>query len=381
MTCDNTLQPGACFRMSEEPKVSVIVPVYRVERYLHQCVESLQQQTLRNIEIILVDDGSPDECPKMVDAYAAADSRVVAVHQPNGGYGKAVNHGLSVARGEYIGIVEPDDWVEADMYEHLCSIADQYAVQVVRSNYYKYTTARGDEQIELMPQGDVDQVIAPRKRSDIFYCRPTVWAALYRRDFLESNDIRMLESPGASFQDVAFNFKVLARAERMWLTPRPLVHYRSDNENSSTAAKDKTFCIFHEWDEVERYMDRYPEDKTASRSLRAHVKLDNCIWHLKRIAPENREEFRQRMAAEFRGLLKRRVLKPETFTRRKWMSIRRELAPGSLWVMLVALWLGLSGLILKPKVKNSKRCWYFLFGLIKVHESEIHRPGFYDPAV
>lgn len=366
--------------MSPIPKVSVVVPVYGVERYLDQCVQSLLSQTLSEIEIILVNDGSRDRCPQMIDEYAARDERVVALHQPNGGYGKAVNAGLRAARGGYVGIVEPDDWVETDMYESLYELAVRHDVEVVRSDYYKYTTARGDEKVDLMPVKDADRVICPRTESAIFYCRPTVWAALYRRDFLVENDIWMLETPGASYQDVGFNFKVLARAERMWLTRRAMVHYRSDNENSSTASKEKTFCIFHEWDEVDRYMERYPEDKAASASLRAHVKLDNCIWHLKRIAPDQRDAFRREVLSEYRGLMSRGLLRPECFTRRKWMSIRRELEPGSLRVWLTALWLNVSGIILKPKIKNSKRCWYFFFGLIKVSERELRRPSFYENA-
>lgn len=360
-----------------EPKVSVIVPIYRVEKFLAQCVDSLLGQTLKEVELILVDDGSPDACPQMVDAYAAQDERVVALHRVNGGYGKAVNAGLDVARGKYIGIVEPDDWVEPDMYEYLYGIAEQQNVQMVRSDYYRYTSARGDEKIDLMPQGDVGMVMQPRERSAVFYCRPTVWAALYRRDFLEENGIRMLESPGASYQDVAFNFKTLARVERMWLTSRALVHYRSDNEGSSTASKDKMFCIFDEWDEVERYMERYPEDKAASAVLRAHVKLDNCIWHLQRIAPEHREPFRRRMASEFRGALKEKKLHPGSFTRRKWIHIRREMEPHSLRLCLWIAWLQFSGLILKPKVKNNKRGWYLFFGCIKVWEQDVQHPSFY----
>ena len=90
------------------PKVSVIVPIYGVEKYLRQCVDSILAQTLKDIEIILVDDGSPDGCPAIVDEYAAKDSRVIAVHQENGGYGRAVNHGIEIANGEYIGIASYD---------------------------------------------------------------------------------------------------------------------------------------------------------------------------------------------------------------------------------------------------------------------------------
>ena len=91
------------------PKVSIIVPVYNVEKYLKRCVDSLVGQTLKDIEIILVDDGSPDGCPKMCDDFVATDSRIKVVHKPNGGLGSARNAGLEVAKGEYVAFVDSDD--------------------------------------------------------------------------------------------------------------------------------------------------------------------------------------------------------------------------------------------------------------------------------
>ena len=364
--------------MSSEPKVSVIVPVYGVEKYLRQCVGSILAQTLKDIEVILVNDGSQDRCPEMVDEYARQDSRVVAIHQSNGGYGKAVNEGLRAARGEYVGIIEPDDWIDEDMYEELYRIASQYHVQVVRGNYYKYTQARGNEKIDLLPTQDLNKVMSPKIHSSVFYCRPTVWAAIYKRSFLKENGIEMVESPGASYQDVGFNFKVLARANRVWLTPRAFVHYRSDNENSSTCASDKIFCIFDEWAAIDRYMDQFPEDKDASYMLRAHVRLDNYMWHLKRIDSSYQEEFRKAVAAEYRDMLRQGALRRECFTRRKWMMIRRRLEPHSLSVFLSWAVQLVSGLVLKTKIRNNKRCWYLFFGLIKVYERDVLRPSFYD---
>ena len=88
-----------------KPKVSIIVPVYNVEKYLRQCLESVINQTLKEIEIICIDDGSPDNCGAIIDEYAQKDTRIVAIHKENGGYGSALNYGFSIAKGEYIGIV------------------------------------------------------------------------------------------------------------------------------------------------------------------------------------------------------------------------------------------------------------------------------------
>ena len=107
--------PKSSKAASVKPKVSIVVPIYNVEKYLNECVDSILNQSLKDIEEILVDDGSPDNCGKIVDEYAAKDSRVVPVHQKNSGYSVAVNKGIDLAKGEYIGIIESDDFIEPDM--------------------------------------------------------------------------------------------------------------------------------------------------------------------------------------------------------------------------------------------------------------------------
>ena len=103
--------------MSVGPKISVIVPVYKVEPYLRKCLDSIVNQTYRNLQIILVDDGSPDNCGKICDEYAARDRRIEVIHQENGGISAARNAGLNLADGDYIGWVDSDDWIEPEMYE------------------------------------------------------------------------------------------------------------------------------------------------------------------------------------------------------------------------------------------------------------------------
>ena len=117
------------------PKVSIVMPTYKVEKYFRQCLESVINQTLTDIEIIPVDDGSPDNCGKIMDEYAAKDSRIKPIHQENGGYGKAVNAGIEAATGEYIGIVETDDWIEPDMYEKLYNQAVKLDADVCKCGF------------------------------------------------------------------------------------------------------------------------------------------------------------------------------------------------------------------------------------------------------
>ena len=118
------------------PKVSIVVPIYNVEKYLEQCIDSIINQTLKEIEIILVDDGSPDNCPQICDDYVKKDSRIKVVHKTNGGLSSARNAGIEIATGDYIGFVDSDDYIELDMYEKMYNIAIENNVDFVMSDYY-----------------------------------------------------------------------------------------------------------------------------------------------------------------------------------------------------------------------------------------------------
>ena len=150
-------------RMLFMPKVSIIMPTYNVEQYFRQCLESVINQTLTDIEIIPVDDGSPDNCEKIMDEYAKKDSRIKPIHKENGGYGKAVNAGLKMATGEYIGIVETDDWIEPDMYEKLYSQAKKFDSDVCKSGFYKYNSLKEPEKQDKKwknKQEDIEKIIS-----------------------------------------------------------------------------------------------------------------------------------------------------------------------------------------------------------------------------
>ena len=116
--------------------ISVIVPIYKVEAYLRQCVDSVLAQTYTDLDIVLVDDGSPDNCPAICDAYARKDARVQVVHKPNGGLMSARQAGLRVAKGDYVGFVDGDDWIEPDMYARFAAAIDRYAPDMALCEFY-----------------------------------------------------------------------------------------------------------------------------------------------------------------------------------------------------------------------------------------------------
>ena len=225
------------------PQVSVVVPIYKVEKYLRQCVDSILGQTLTDIEVILVDDGSPDSCPAIVDEYAAADSRVIAIHQPNGGYGKAVNTGIAHATAPYIGIIESDDWIEPAMYEKLYNRAQETGADVVKCMFWKYdSTLPAGKQDELWLTNThnllnaPDTPFTPTDWESIFFFHASLWSNLYRADFLKQ--IAFIETQGAAYQDFPFIMEVYARAKSLSILKEPFLHYRMEAQQDSSSTSN-----------------------------------------------------------------------------------------------------------------------------------------------
>ena len=158
--------------------VSVITPIYNVEKYLCQCLDSLSAQTLSNIEFICVNDGSTDNSLKIVEGYAQKDKRFHVINQPNGGYGKAMNTGLHLARGKYIGILESDDFADRNMFKRLFEAAEKNDAEITKSSFYWYTND-GEEKAVFLDERDYEKVLTPRRDIPTLYCRTvSIWSAI-----------------------------------------------------------------------------------------------------------------------------------------------------------------------------------------------------------
>lgn len=305
------------------PKVSIIVPVFNVEKYLRECLESLINQTLKEIEIICVNDGSTDFSPQIIDEYAEKDSRVIAIHKTNSGYGASMNCGLARATGKYIGIVESDDFAELDMFEKLLLVAEKNEVDVVKSNYYAYWSKDGikNEFIEVLKNVEYNKIIQPINQREIFYVRPCIWAAIYSRVFLVSNQINFTETPGASYQDTAFNFKVWTCAEKAYFLEEAYLHYRRDNENSSVKSTAKIFCVCDEYASIESFLDEHPEKKKQLVNLKNRLKYETYRWNLERLDYNLKLTFLQRMSQEFKEARDNNELERDLYNFPQWKMI------------------------------------------------------------
>lgn len=263
------------------PKVSIIVPIYNVEKYLPNCVESLINQTLTDIEIILVDDGSPDKSGQIADEYAKRYKQIKVVHQSNAGLGPARNSGMDAATGDYIGFVDSDDWVKHEMFERLyenavsknadiavgghqeftdekitkikihplagSTINTTEAIEKVRKNLYGHCL--GDEEVEFFPM--------------------SVWIAIYSREMLEKNRLRFKEILS---EDIIFNIPAYKCAKTITFTYDTDYCYRKDGQPSITQSFSDNKLI------------RYKDFLNTLSQMAESENDDDCIMRVKRTA-------------------------------------------------------------------------------------------------
>lgn len=292
----------------EKPEVSVLIPIYNVERYLEQCLESLRGQTYGDFEAICINDGSTDGSRAIIQRFLDADPRFRVIDKENSGYGGSMNRGLDAASGRYVAILESDDLYEPDALAVLHEAAEKNSAEVVKANFNLYWS-RPEERRELFRVVDTSEegrTLRPLDDLAIFFRKPSIWSGLYRRDFLTANDIRFLETPGASYQDSGFNFKVWAAAEQASFVGAPVLNYRQDNEGSSVNNPGKVFCVCDEYASMEEFVRaRGSADERRLLAILQRMKLDSYLWNYDRLAPELRPAFVERAAEEFRAAFKR----------------------------------------------------------------------------
>ncbi len=316
-------------------KVSILVPIYNVEKYLRQCLDSLVHQTLQDIEIICINDGSTDSSLEIVKEFAAKDSRIRVIDKENSGYGASMNMGLSMAAGEYIGIVESDDFASPQMFETLYQSAKEKDAEVVKSNFYFHTKLDGDVLCKNLSSCPYETLYSPSSHQEIWNCIPTIWAAIYKRDFLEKNNIVFLETPGASYQDQSFNLKVLSVVERMYLLRDAFLHYRFDNENSSIRSVGKVFCICDEYKEVWSYLSQQEGIGDKVKYYVPMIQFTTYRGNYYRIADKYKKAFFREAQKEFLELEKNGLLKRQYWTDDEWLELQKFLHPDALYKSMI----------------------------------------------
>lgn len=211
--------------------ISVIVPVYKIEQYLPQCIESILNQSYQDIEIILVDDGSPDDCGKICDKYAQKDKRIRVFHKKNGGLSDARNFGIVKAKGDYLGFVDGDDWIELDMYETLLNLIEDNNAELVNGGvYYEYSNRSVIVPIIDRSFNNTIELSKSLIKGEI---NNGVWNKLYRKSCFSN-----LEFPkGHVFEDVDIMYQLFLKVTSVVSTSKPLYHYRQKRKGSITETR------------------------------------------------------------------------------------------------------------------------------------------------
>lgn len=227
--------------------VSVVVPTYNVAATLDQCLASIEGQTHRQVEIIVVNDGSTDESSAIAHAHAARDQRVIVVDKPNEGYGASCNRGIAMARGEWLSIVEPDDYLAPGAFAGIVAQASRVGgADVVKCAYWRVFESVGKKdgqpaevtRVACQYKGRVrpaEQPFAVGEGIELVLHHPAIWAALYRTEFLRERGIRFLEIPGAGWADNPFMVETLCATDRIAYVDEPYYFYREHDLNDAEA--------------------------------------------------------------------------------------------------------------------------------------------------
>lgn len=308
-------------------KVSIIVPTYNVEPYLQQCLDSIISQKLKEIEIICVNDGSTDNSLEIIKSYAKQDKRIVVITGENAGYGKAMNKGLDIAKGEYVGIVEPDDFIHVSMYYDLYKIAKQDNLDLVKADFYRFHEENDNYVFlrnKLSPEkDDYNRIIKPVLEKKSFRFIMNTWSGIYKRSFLEKYKIRHQETPGASFQDNGFWFQTFLLANSAMFVDTPYYYNRRDNPNSSVKAKDKVYCVNEEYEYIKNIITtKYPAMWNDIKYIFTLKKLHNYLFTLSRIDSEYKEEYLESISKEFRQSELLGELDKNVFTENEWKKLK-----------------------------------------------------------
>lgn len=259
--------------------ISIIIPVYKVEKYLEKCIESVLKQTYTNLQIILVDDGSPDNCGKICDEYAKKDSRIEVIHKANGGLSDARNVGISKAKGRYIGFVDSDDYIKEDMYEILLNLIKKYDADVSICNLYdvidgKEYVRNKDNGIHEYSRIDILKEILLDKNIQSY-----AWNKLYKKELFDE-----IKYPiGKKYEDIGTTFYLFEKCNKIVVTSEPEYYYlkRADslvNNVTESTILDYTEIIIQRYLYIKqniKELRKYNNYYLAKTLITAHNDIEN----------------------------------------------------------------------------------------------------------
>lgn len=275
--------------------ISIIMPSLNVAKYINQCLESVVSQTKKEIEIICIDAGSTDGTLQIIEDFAKRDNRIRIINSPIKSYGYQMNLGIDASCGEYIGIVETDDFIELDMFDKMYEQIKDNNVDFVKGAYIGFI---GNEDTierkfsESICKDMLGHVLDLKNNRKLGILSPVhIWSGIYRKQFLIDNDIRFNETHGASFQDTSFSILVGMVADSCIYIDDAFYHYRMDNANSSVKSASKIRCVVDEYEYLIQKLKELNKYSDDVREIIERQKLLTYEWNYERLNADGRHEF------------------------------------------------------------------------------------------
>jgi len=277
-------------------KVSVILPSLNVAAYIEKCLDSVKNQTLQEIEIICVDAGSTDGTLDVLKEFQKKDSRIKVIMSDKKSYGYQINLGLKSAMGEYVGIVETDDFVDPEFYEKLYTQSIYKKVDFIKMGFKESFEYKGKmhyynriSNATINCAGDVIDLTA--NRGVMLYELNHIWSGIYRREFLKKNKICLNETSGASYQDISFFILVGLLANTCIYVNECLYNYRIDNPASSVKENKKWKCVMDEYEFVDSFLTNNYLDTILNKTIVSEMKIITYLWNCLRLSDESKKLF------------------------------------------------------------------------------------------
>ena len=257
--------------------VTIIIPIYKVEKYLSRCIESVLEQTYKNLQIILVDDGSPDNCGKICDEYAKKDNRIQVIHKENGGLSDARNKGLEIAKGKYIYLLDSDDYLEINTIQYLHSLAEEYQADIIvgkerlvfencKCNNYKCEK----EEVEIYNEKEALEIMLYNTKFTNMGCNK-----LYKTNLFEG-----IKYPfGKLYEDLGTTYKLIVKSEKIVLTNQYTYNYLIDRNDSIMNKKfnEKRMDGLEFAEEILQYINKSYPSLTDAAIFRLYIE---CVYIL-----------------------------------------------------------------------------------------------------
>jgi len=262
--------------MLQKIKVSIIVPIYKVEKYIHRCVDSIIHQTYSNLEIILVNDGSPDNCGKMADHYRALDERIKVIHKQNGGLSDARNKGMELATGEFTMFVDSDDWLDEKMVETMVNQAVTFQADIVQTAFYyayddqllidnRYYTER-DPSVLLNNKALMCELVKNEKVKNF------AWGKLYKTKLIKNIPFKK----GVLFEDVFWAHQVMHQVDTYLILHEPLFYYYQRHDSIVTTYSPRSLDMIKGLKERHHFIEQFYEE-LMDESYK--IILKTCLIH------------------------------------------------------------------------------------------------------